>query len=118
MSPVGRQSGGQLLGRHPLAKTLFFPRLSKARTMPTWRSAVVIFLFAPGFRSLLVTIFSTARTTPSLHRIPMMVPPFSTAFMAYSTYRDCERGRPWSPAGEECTWKLRPSGEKTEFERS
>lgn len=30
-------------------------------------------------------IFSTARTTPSLHLIPMDVPPFSTAFTAYST---------------------------------
>jgi hypothetical protein len=45
-------------------------------------------------------IFSTASTTPSLHRMPIEVPPFSTAFMAYST------------------WKLRPSGEKMELARS
>lgn len=31
-------------------------------------------------------IFSTASTTPSLHLIPMAVPPFSTALTAYSTY--------------------------------
>jgi hypothetical protein len=47
-----------------------------------------------------VTIFSTASTTPSLHRMPTEVPPFSTAFTAYST------------------WKLRPSGEKMELARS
>ena len=57
-------------------------------------------LFAPAFKSLLVMTFSTASTTPSLQRIPMDVPPFSTALTAYST------------------WKFRPSGEKTEFVRS
>ena len=57
-------------------------------------------LFAPGLSSLLVTNFSTAKMTPSLQRSPMDVPPFSTALTAYST------------------WKLRPSGEKTELERS
>lgn len=55
--------------------------------MPTWRSTVAILLFAPGFRSLLVMIFSTAKTTPPLHRMPIAVPPFSTALTAYSTYR-------------------------------
>lgn len=57
-----------------------------ALTMPTWRSTVAILLFAPGLRSLLLMIFSTAKTTPSLHRMPIAVPPFSTAFTAYSTY--------------------------------
>jgi hypothetical protein len=57
-------------------------------------------LFASFFMSLLETSFSIASTTPSLQRIPIAVPPFSTAFEAYST------------------WKLRPSGEKTELERS
>ena len=32
-------------------------------------------------------IFSMAKTTPSLHRMPIAVPPFSTAFTAYSTCR-------------------------------
>jgi hypothetical protein len=63
-------------------------------------STVAILLLAPGFSSLDATIFSTASTTPSLHRIPIEVPPFSTAFTAYST------------------WKFRPSGEKIEFARS
>lgn len=63
-------------------------------------SIVAIRLFAPGFNSLLVIIFSTASTTPSLHLIPIDVPPFSTALAAYST------------------WKFRPSGEKTELVRS
>ncbi|KAL2183881.1 hypothetical protein L209DRAFT_469203 [Thermothelomyces heterothallicus CBS 203.75] len=57
-------------------------------------------LLALGLSSLDVMIFSTASTMPSLHRIPIDVPPFSTAFTAYST------------------WKLRPSGEKMEFARS
>lgn len=35
-------------------------------------------------------IFSTAKTTPSLHRMPIAVPPFSTAFTAYSTYDGTE----------------------------
>lgn len=69
-------------------------------TTPAFLSTVAIRLFASFFSSLLVTSFSRARTTPSLHLIPMAVPPFSTAFTAYST------------------WKLRPSGEKTELERS
>lgn len=69
-------------------------------TTPIFRSTVAIRLFASFLSSLLVTSFSNASTTPSLHRIPIAVPPFSTAFTAYST------------------WKLRPSGEKTELERS
>lgn len=56
--------------------------------MPTWRSTVAILLLAPGFKSLLVMIFSTASTTPSLHRMPIAVPPFSTALTAYSTCKD------------------------------
>ena len=35
-------------------------------------------------------IFSVARITPSLHRIPIAVPPFSTALEAYSTYKECQ----------------------------
>jgi hypothetical protein len=72
----------------------------KIRTAPICLSIVAIRLFAPGFSSLLVMTFSTASTTPSLQRMPMEVPPFSTALTAYST------------------WKFRPSGEKTEFVRS
>jgi hypothetical protein len=68
--------------------------------MPMFLSTVAILLFAPGLSSLLVTSFSSASTTPSLHRMPTAVPPFSTALTAYST------------------WKLRPSGEKTELDRS
>lgn len=70
------------------------------RTMPMFLSTVCIRLLAPGLSSLLVVSFSSASTTPSLQRMPTAVPPFSTAFAAYST------------------WKLRPSGEKVEFERS
>src|SRR5436190_19736756 len=66
-------------------------------TTPICLSIVAIRLFASGFSSLLVITFSRARTTPSLHLMPIEVPPFSTAFTAYST------------------WKFRPSGEKTEF---
>ncbi len=44
--------------------------------------------------------FSTASTMPSRQRMPIEVPPFSTALTAYST------------------WKLRPSGEKMELARS
>lgn len=62
-------------------------------TTPMFRSTVAILLFAPGLRSLLDMIFSTARTTPSLHRIPIAVPPFSTAFTAYSTW--VFRVQPW-----------------------
>lgn len=69
-------------------------------TMPMFRSTVAILLFAPALSSLLVTSFSSASTTPSLHLMPTAVPPFSTALTAYST------------------WKLRPSGEKTELDRS
>ena len=65
-----------------------------------WLSTEAILLFAPGFMSFEGMIFSTAKTTPSLHRMPMDVPPFSTALTAYST------------------WKLRPSGEKMELRRS
>jgi len=63
-------------------------------------SMVAIRLFAPGFSSFDAMTFSTARTTPSLARMPIEVPPFSTALTAYST------------------WKLRPSGEKMELRRS
>lgn len=69
-------------------------------TTPIFRSTVAIRLFASFFMSLLETSFSRASTTPSLHRMPTAVPPFSTALTAYST------------------WKLRPSGEKTELVRS
>jgi hypothetical protein len=54
-------------------------------TMPMLRSTVAILLFAPGLSSLLVTSFSRASTTPSLHFMPTAVPPFSTALTAYST---------------------------------
>lgn len=74
--------------------------MTSARTTPIFLSTVAIRLLASFFSSLLVTIFSNASTTPSLHLMPTAVPPFSTAFVAYST------------------WKLRPSGEKTELERS
>jgi hypothetical protein len=72
----------------------------KARTAPMCESIVAIRLFAPGFSSFDAMTFSTARTTPSLARMPIEVPPFSTALTAYST------------------WKLRPSGEKMELRRS
>lgn len=55
-------------------------------TIPTCLSTVNIRLFDDSTNSLDVTSFSTARTTPSLHRKPIAVPPFSTAFEAYSTY--------------------------------
>jgi hypothetical protein len=55
-------------------------------TMPMFRSTVAILLFAPALSSLLVTSFSSASTTPSLHLIPTAVPPFSTALTAYSTW--------------------------------
>lgn len=70
------------------------------RTAPICLSMVAILLLASGFNNLLVMIFSVARTTPSLHLMPIDVPPFSTALTAYSA------------------WKLRPSGENTEFCRS
>lgn len=50
-----------------------------------FRSTVAILLFASFFWSLEVTSFSMASTTPSLHRMPIAVPPFSTALCAYST---------------------------------
>ncbi|KAF2147366.1 uncharacterized protein K452DRAFT_6317 [Aplosporella prunicola CBS 121167] len=53
--------------------------------MPMFLSTVAIRLLAPCLSSLLETIFSRARTTPSLHRMPIAVPPFSTALTAYST---------------------------------
>lgn len=43
------------------------------RTMPTCGSIVCIRRFVPGRRSLLWTSFSTARTTPSLVRMPRAV---------------------------------------------
>jgi hypothetical protein len=84
--------------------------------MPMLRSTVAIRLFAPALSSLLETIFSRASTMPSLHRMPMAVPPFSTALTAYSTCR----GQPSAVRVSEGsrTWKLRPSGEKTELFRS
>ena len=54
-------------------------------TRPALRSTVAILLLLPGFRSLDVMIFSQAKTTPYFVLIPMQVPPFSTAFTAYST---------------------------------
>lgn len=91
-------------------------------TIPILRSTVAILLFAPGFRSLLVMIFSTARTTPSLHLIPIDVPAFSTALTAYSTYNAQQelvsRGVQEVVREGRFTWKFLPSGEKTEFERS
>jgi len=69
-------------------------------TTPKCLSTVAMRLLAPGLSSFDAMTFSTASTTPSLHRMPIEVPPFSTALMAYST------------------WKLRPSGEKMEFVRS
>ena len=54
--------------------------------MPMFRSTVAIFLFASGFSSLLESGFSRASTTPFLQRMPMAVPPFSAALMAYSTF--------------------------------
>jgi len=58
-----------------------------ALTTPMFLSTVAILLFAPGFNNLLVMIFSVASMTPSLHLMPIQVPPFSTALTAYSTYR-------------------------------
>jgi hypothetical protein len=69
-------------------------------TTPAFRSTVAIRLLAPGLSSLEEMIFSQASTTPCLVLMPMQVPPFSTALTAYST------------------WKLRPSGEKTELDKS
>ena len=57
-------------------------------TIPILRSTVAILRFAPAFSSLLVIIFSVASTMPSLHLMPIQVPPFSTALTAYSTFKD------------------------------
>lgn len=54
-------------------------------TAPMFLSIVDIRLFASFLSSLLLTSFSSASTTPSLHLMPMAVPPFSTALTAYST---------------------------------
>lgn len=54
-------------------------------TTPAFLSRVAILLLAPGFCSLDEMIFSHANTTPCFVRIPMQVPPFSTALTAYST---------------------------------
>ncbi len=70
------------------------------QTTPAPRSTVDILLLHPGLRSFELMIFSQARTTPCFVLIPMQVLPFSTALTAYST------------------WKFRPSGEKTELDRS
>lgn len=80
--------------------TEYVVRFANHLTMPIPRSTVAILLLAPGFSNLLVTSFSNASTTPSLHFMPTAVPPFSTALTAYST------------------WKLRPSGENIELPRS
>jgi len=61
--------------------------------MPIFLSTVAILLFAPAFNNLLLTSFSRARTTPSLHLMPTAVPPFSTALTAYSTCLDKLPGR-------------------------
>ena len=55
-------------------------------TIPTCLSTVDIRLLELATKSFDMTSFSTANTTPSLHLRPMAVPPFSTAFAAYSTY--------------------------------
>src|SRR4051794_20251687 len=82
-----RRSGdrrGEDLRRPAATVSLHFPWLvSCPFTMPMFLSTVAILLFAFGLSSLLVTSFSNASTTPSLHRIPTAVPPFSTAFTAY-----------------------------------
>lgn len=65
-------------------------RSSRSRgkpTIPMCLSTVLILLLLPGTSSLLPISFSTARTTPSLQRKPIAVPPFSTALVAYSTCR-------------------------------
>lgn len=55
-------------------------------TTPIFLSTVAILLLAPAFNNLLDNNFSSANTTPSLHLMPIAVPPFSTALIAYSTY--------------------------------
>ncbi len=86
-------------GRVSHRRVLRRRKASWARTTPRCRSTVAIRLFAPGFSSFDPTTFSTASTTPSRQRMPIDVPPVSTALTAYST------------------WKLRPSGEKIELAR-
>ena len=54
-------------------------------TIPIFWSTVAMRLFVFGLRSFDEMIFSMARTTPKRVRMPMQVPPFSTAFTAYST---------------------------------
>jgi hypothetical protein len=53
-------------------------------------NAILPYLLAPFSYSLLPTIFSTAKTTPSLPRMPIAVPLFSTAFSAYSIWKVLE----------------------------
>jgi len=60
--------------------------LGVTHTIPICLSTVDIRLFDVPTNSFDMTSFSTARTTPSLHLKPIAVPPFSTAFAAYSTY--------------------------------
>lgn len=85
MSSIGDEAGGDLV-YSLISKVTTDRDEAGIRTMPMFRSTVAILLFAPGFNNLLVINFSTARTTPSLHLIPIAVPPFSTALTAYSTY--------------------------------
>ena len=54
-------------------------------TTPAFLSTAAILLLVPVFRSLDEMIFSQASTTPYFVRMPMQVPPFSTALTAYST---------------------------------
>ena len=95
---VGRR-GGDLLRPNCIAHQSFMVHIICGReavkhTTPMFLSTVAIRLFALGFNSLLVTSFSRARTTPSLHLMPIAVPPFSTALTAYSTCGDvsCDEG--------------------------
>ena len=70
------------------------------RTMPAAADMVWIRSLEPGTSSLESRSFSTPMTTPSLHFMPTTVPAFSTALVAYST------------------WKMRPSGLNVVGERS
>jgi len=67
------------------SQTGFIGVTTEEHTTPMFRSTVAIRLFAPVLSSLLVMSFSNASTTPSLHLMPIAVPPFSTALAAYST---------------------------------
>lgn len=81
--------------------TICLASATKPVTATPWPSSTLWILRLLVGRSILFrTGFSTARTTPSRHLRPRAVPPFSTALEAYST------------------WKMRPSGEKVEEERS